>query len=409
MTQKIKSYLNDPFSEMVFSTERYNSLDKEQQERVYKELRNVLLHEIQDRLLQLKESGFKGSNKVNSLLNWAIGITDVYPTEEIKIASPGSYLDIDIDISKQRRNEVIKYLKGKYGIDKVSQVATFSKLGAKAAVRSATRALGYKVADGDLIAKMISNEPNVTIADSIEANPELKMLANDSNQVYKHIIDTAQGLEGLPNALSTHASAVVLTDESCHKYFPLMISKKEGEDILSQWDYYDVEYNYCLKWDLLSLKTLDLLHVSCNLIKQRHKIDINLDEIDVNDPCIYELLNNGHNTLIFQFEADLFKKMVNLIHPTNIDHLSAITSIARPGCLANGIDQQYIRAKQYGEKYTYDLQDQRLIEAIWDICKDTYGLLIYQESVIKCATDLAGYTELEGDNFRRSLGESIAC
>ena len=242
----MKYYINNWLIENLETMPRYSELTEEDDKRLYCEIRNAELQGLVNNIKLKWESGYKCENKTNSLLLWVFELTDTYPTAPIKIKSEGSYPDIDQDMPQGARGRVIKYTIEKYDEDKVSQVATLGKLKAKAALRSAARALGYTVAEGDILAKMIPNLPDVTLSDSLEASDELKELIK--SEPSKDIWDTACALEDLPNSLGVHASALVITDLPMDAYFPLMISKKDNA-VLTQYEYKDVEANFAIKFD----------------------------------------------------------------------------------------------------------------------------------------------------------------
>jgi DNA polymerase-3 subunit alpha len=402
----IQYHISNNLTDCVKDSSRFQDLNDEEHILLYDEVLNATLQGVHDNLVS--KVGTKSENKTSSLLLWVIGLTDDKPTDRIAIKSEGSYPDIDSDYSKLNRDKVIEYTKEKYGHDKVCQVVTFGTLGAKGAIRSAARALGYTVADGDYVAKLISNEPDITIAISIDSNPLLKDIIDKKEEPYYHILGIAQKLEGLPNASGVHASALIISDKPTYEYVPLMISKKEGGGITTQYEYKDAEANFLIKWDYLGLKTLDVIHETIKLIYKNKKVLIDADTIDVNDPSIYKLLNDGHNACIFQFESSVFQSAVFKVRPNSIHDLSAITSLNRPGPMQNGLLDQYIAAKNEGRLYEYGLADRKLIDKVQDICKDCYSIMTYQEYVIKCFSEIAGFNEIESDNSRRALGKKDA-
>lgn len=403
----VKYYIDNDLTKLVKSSIFFSHLTEEEHIRLYDEICNACLQGIDSKLCQMvnENTNTIESNPTNSLLMFVIGLCYEKPKGFISIKSIGSYPDYDLDYSKINREKVIQHLKDTYGEDKVASVVTFGTLAAKGAIRSSARALGYSVADGDYIAKMIPNEPGITIQDSIDNSDTLKEIVSTNQQPYKHIIDVALKLEGLPNATGIHASAAVISDKSLHEYVPLMISKKDNAGIATQFEYKDVESNMVIKFDVLGLQTLDIIQETIKLIKSISKIDIKLNDIDVNDKSIYKLLENGHSAFVFQFESSIFQNAVAKSNPKNVNDLSALTALMRPGCLVNKIDQQYYLAKIDGSKYDYGLTDKKLLNDVWEVCKDTYGLLIYQEQSIACAVKLAGFDEIQGDNFRRAIGE----
>jgi DNA polymerase-3 subunit alpha len=405
----IKYYINNELTELVKSSIFFSHLTEEEHIRLYDEIRNACLQGIDKKLCDMVKQNKPtiAGNPTNSLLMFVLSLYSDKPNGAIKIKSEGSYPDIDSDYSRLHRSKVIDYTKQKYGEDKVTQVVTFGTLGAKGAIRSAARALGYSVADGDHVAKMIPNEPDITIQISIDNSDSLKEIISNKEQPYYHIIDVAKRLEGLPNSSGIHASAIVISDKPTYEYIPLMISKKDDGGISTQLEYKDVEANMLIKWDYLGLATLDIINETVKLIKKNKGISVSIDDIDVNDKSIYKLLNDGFNDGIFQFESSVFSSAVNRVVPNNIHDLSAITALNRPGPMQNGLLEQYIDAKINGNLYSYGLKDKKLIEKVQDICKDCYSIMAYQEYVIKCFSDIAGFDEIESDNSRRALGKFL--
>lgn len=361
----------------------YNNLTVEEHVRLYNEIRNATLQGLVEKLMDMTEHGETvEGNPSQSLLLWLLGISDEKPTGPQKIKSAGSYADFDCDFGKLERGKVYGYLEEKYGANRVTHVATFGTLAAKAAVRSAARALGYSVDIGTNIVKHIPNVPDIKLKDAIESSDALKQLLNGPDCDAKKALLTGIKLEGLPNSIGCHASACVISKDRLVNYLPLMIAtKKDGGDILTQFEYKDAESLGLLKFDILGLKTLDVIKGTVALVKSLKNIDIDIEDIDVDDPSIYELINNGHNTGIFQFESDIFSSAVRQVKPQNINEISDLTSLLRPGPLSMGMLDQYIGAKFKGDKYQYGLKDKKLIEKVWDICSLSYGLMVYQEQV----------------------------
>ena len=318
---------NDLIKYVKTKCSRYSEVDDK--DRLYSEICNATLQEIDEKLLQDSIDNKKGINKSNSLLLWVLGIVDDKPDGFQVIANPGGMPDIDIDIPQAHRMKVIDYTKQKYGEDKVCQIATFGKLAAKAAVRSSARALGYTVAEGDFIAKLIPNLPGVTLDESIATSDQMQDIVKLKQEPFNEILTVAKALEGLPNATGVHASAIVIADKTLQEYFPLMVSKKDGAAILTQVDAKDVEAEFLCKFDYLGLKSLDVISESCRLIEKNHKVKIDPYKIDLESPEIYELINQGHNTLLFQIESDVMASAIQKMKPKNINELSDVLAIER--------------------------------------------------------------------------------
>ncbi len=404
----VKTHIDNDLMRLVYEKLKlFPELTSEDHTRLYSEVKNATLQGIDSSLVELSRTAQNSfENKNNSLLLWILEITKDKPTGLQKIKSPGSYADFDVDFSKQERGKVYGYLAEKYGANRVTHVATFGTLGAKAAVRSSARALGFSVDQGSSIAKHIPNVPDIKLTDAIEVSDALKDIQKGKDLDLQKILSVALKLEGLPNSIGCHACACVVSEDPLTDYLPLMIStKKDGGEILTQFEHKDVESLGLLKFDILGLKTLDVIKGTIQLVKKNHGIDIDIDSVDVEDPSIYDLINNGHNTGIFQFESDIFSSAVRQVKPQNINEISDLTSLLRPGPLSMGMLDQYIGAKFRGDKYKYNLTDEKLIAKVWEICSLSYGLMVYQEQVIKCFTQIAGFNEIEGDNSRRAMGK----
>jgi DNA polymerase-3 subunit alpha len=402
----IKNWITSTIPQMA----RFETLTEEEHIRLYDEIKNATLQGIANKLENLwinTDSNDKLDNKVNSLLLWVLTLTDNKPIGDQKIKSPGSYCDIDLDFSQEKREKVFKYLIEKYGQERCGQIATFGTMGAKASVRNATRSLGFSMEIQNKIAKHIPEQASITIQDAIDASKDFKELIIKDATV-KKIIDVARKLEGLPNSLSVHASAGVISDVATVEHIPMMMSAKKDKDVkvITQWDMKDVEAGGLLKFDILGLKNLDVISESVKLIKKNKGIDIDIHNIDMNDPGIYKLLNDGHVSGIFQFDGSAAVYLPQL-KPENINEISDITSIIRPGPRDIGMIEQYRDAKFDGKKYEYDLKDKNLIQKVWDICYRSYGLMVYQEQVIRCFSDIGQFDEIEADNARRALGKKL--
>lgn len=402
----VKYHLENKLTLFVQQADRYKDLTEEEHIRLYDEIKNAVLQGIDDKLYNLSSQDHKvqNDNKVQSLLLWILGLTDVKPTEKQVIKNPGSYCDIDSDFEQGLRENLINYIKETYTTARVCQIATFGTMGAKGSVRNAARALGYSIVVGENITKFISEEPGATIQSSIDNNKDFRDHIAKLPEA-KKVVEIALKLEGLPNSVGCHASALCIADTKLTDYFPLMsANRKDSSSVISQWDMKDVESQGILKFDELGLQTLDDIHETVNIIKQKHGIDIDVYNLDFNDPKIYKLLHSGFNAGIFQFTETAGGYLPKIL-PQNIDEISALTSILRPGPLKMGMVDRYVEAKFDNMKFSYDLTDKALLEKVWEICSESYGLLIYQEQVIKCFAEIAGFDEIEGDNARRAMGK----
>lgn len=399
----VKFHISNKLTAYLHHCIRLNELDSAGYEQLYTEVKNATLQGIENKLVDLAASGEKKSNDVNSLLLYVLKITDDKPAGPQKIKSEGSYCDIDLDFSQEKREEVFRYLEIKYGKDKFAHIATIGTMAAKGAIRNSARALGFPITLGNKIAKYIPEVPNITIQSAIDENKDFADLILKDPDV-RTVIDTARKLEGLPNNMGGHASAKILSDLPAVDYMPMMSSTKKRDELISQFDMKDVEARGLLKYDILGLETLDVIQKSVEFIKKYTGKDIDIKNIDVNDPGIYKLLEQGYLANVFQFVGSA-GGFIPQIRPQNINEVSDLTSILRPGPMGMGMVDRYAQAKFRNEKYTYDLKDKKLMQKVWEICGTSYGLMIYQEQVILCFAQIAGFDEIEGDNARRAMGK----
>jgi DNA polymerase-3 subunit alpha len=246
----INYHIDGSLVKAVRNCNRFKDLSKEEHVRLYGEIKNATLQQIGDKLLSIKAPSLI-DNDVNSLLLWVLEITDKYPEDHQKIKSTGSYADIDTDISKEKRDLVKQYLAEKYGEEKCADVVTFNTLAAKAAIRSAQRALGLPISLGATVAKHVPDVPGIKLQEVYDTSSTLRNLIKDDSGAGK-IWEIALKLEGLPQALGSHASAYIVADRDLTNYVPLMVgTKKTGATIQTQFEYYDVEANGLIKFDLL--------------------------------------------------------------------------------------------------------------------------------------------------------------
>lgn len=302
--------------------------------------------------------------------------------------------DIDIDFADDRRNDVIEYVRNKYGRDCVAQIITFGTLGAKQVVRDVGRVMGLSYDECDRLAKMIPNLPNINLSMALQKSPELKQ-AYDTQEQIRELIDTALILEDLTRNASVHAAGVVIGPEPLVNLLPL----KQDEDgtIVTQYSMGPVGDLGLLKMDFLGLKTLTVIRNTCELVKKTRGIDIKIEEIPLDDQKTYDLLNRGETVGVFQLESSGMRDLCRRFQINSIEHITALVALYRPGpmdLLDNFIDRRHGRAPI---EYAHPLLEQ--------ISKETYGVLIYQEQVMQAAQLLAGYTLGGADVLRRAMGK----
>lgn len=336
-----------------------------------------------------------------SLVSYLLGITAVDPIkykllfERFLTPERISFPDIDVDFSDIRRDEVIEYLAKKYGKDKVAQIITFGKMGARAAIRDAGRALNYPYSFCDKIAKLIS--PDMTLEMSLEV-PEIYSLYTKDERV-KLLFDIAKKLEGTVRHASVHASGVVVTPTKLTDFTPLQHAPQEKK-IITQYDMYSIEELGLLKLDLLGLRTLSEIETTIRLVKERRNIEVKLDYENLDDEKAYAIYREGKTVGVFQVEGKGMTEALKKLRPSNIEDINAMIALYRPGPVE--LIPSYIRRKFGKEPIEY------LHPKLEPILKDTYGIAIYQEQLMQIAQVLAGFSLAEADVLRKAIGKKIA-
>ncbi len=345
----------------------------------------------------------------SSIVAYTSGITnlDPLPNQLIfeRFLNPAriSMPDIDMDFPDDRRAEMIDYAVNKYGKDKVAQIVTFGTLGARAAIRDVGRALDIPLPDVDRVAKLMPNIPGkpVKIGEALEQIPELKELYDSAGWV-KNLIDTAMTVEGTVRNVGTHAAGVVISDRPLVDYVPLARPTKESDNSLesiTQFEMGIVEAIGLLKVDFLGLATLTIMRKACELIKQQHDVELNLNNIPVNDRAAFQLMSRGDVLGVFQVEGAGMRRMLMEMKPSQFEHIIAAISLFRPGPME--YIPTYIKRLHGEEPVVYK---HPMLESILE---ETYGICVYQEQIIQIAVQLAGYAPGEADEIRKAVGKKI--
>ncbi|MEK7324884.1 MAG: DNA polymerase III subunit alpha, partial [Chloroflexota bacterium] len=312
--------------------------------------------------------------------------------------------DIDLDFQDDRRHELLAYTARKYGADKVAQIITFGTLKARAAIRDVGRVLNVDLNQKvDPVAKLIPAIPgkDVSIAQALEEVPEFKARYDDDPEV-RQMVDFAQGLEGVARNAGTHAAGVVITDKPITEYLPLhRPTKGAGEDspisAVPQFEMDILDGLGLLKVDFLGLRTLTIMARACEFIKGRHGKDYNINNIPTDDPAIYDLLGRGDVAGVFQVEGSGMRRFLVDMKPTTLSHIIAMVSLYRPGPI--DFIPSFIRRMHNEEPVDYR---HPLLEPI---LKETYGITVYQEQIMRAVMNLAGYTAAEADSFRKVVAK----
>ncbi len=335
-----------------------------------------------------------------SIVSYCLKITNIDPIrynllfERFLNPERVSMPDIDIDFCFNRRQEVIDYVGRKYGADKVVQIVTFGTLAAKGVIRDVGRVMDLPYAFVDSIAKMVPNEPNITIDRALEMNPEFRKLYREDEQV-SHLIDMCKRLEGLPRHTSMHAAGVVICPESADEFVPL--SRGSDGSITTQFTMTTLEELGLLKMDFLGLRTLTVIHDAVEFIEKTRGMHIDIDRIDYNDPKVLASIGTGRTDGIFQLESAGMKNFMKELRPRNLEDIIAGISLYRPGPM--DFIPKYIKGKNNHDAVVYSCPQ------LEPILKPTYGCIVYQEQVMQIVRDLGGYTLGRSDLVRRAMSK----
>ena len=340
-----------------------------------------------------------------SLVAYSLGITDIDPIEHglifERFLNPArkSMPDIDVDFCINGREEVFKYVVEKYGGgDYVAQIITFGKLKTRAVIRDVGRALDIPLYEVDAIAKMVPDVLNISLDAALEQEPRLKGLAKKKPEV-DDLINICRVLEGLPRHASTHAAGVVIADKPLVEYLPLYKGKK-GE-VVTQFDMKCVEKIGLIKFDFLGLRNLTVIANTLKLIEAEGGTPPDLTNLDLSDPATYRLLESGETTGVFQLESSGMKELLVKLKPESFDDIIALVALYRPGPLDSGMVDDFVDRKHGIKTVEY------LVPQLEPILKETYGVIVYQEQVMKIAGDLANYSMSEADDLRKAMGKKI--
>lgn len=336
-----------------------------------------------------------------SIVAYILGITDIDPLkysllfERFLNPERVTMPDIDIDFCYIRRDEVIEYVKRRYGDDHVAQIITFGTMAAKGAVRDVGRVMNMPYNEVDKIAKLIPQELGMTLDKALKDSSELLTLYQENLEVRK-LIDFAKDVEGMPRHSSTHAAGVVISKDPVTDYVPIQIS--EGT-FVTQYDKDCVEELGLLKMDFLGLRTLTVIADALTNIKNNRGIEINLDEILLEDEKTSQMLCRGETGAVFQLESAGMTTLVKDLQPTGFADLIPVMALYRPGPLGSGMVTDFINGRHGRKKVTYIHPD------LEPILKETFGVILYQEQVMQIVQVLAGFTLGQADILRRAMGK----
>jgi DNA polymerase III subunit alpha len=351
-----------------------------------------------------------------SLVAYALGITDVCPLEFDllfeRFLNPErvSMPDVDVDFCFERRGEVIEYVRQKYGKDSVGQIVTFGTMKSRAAIKDVGRTLGFTPAETDALAKLVPNAPNnsLTVKEAVEQVPDVKKLY-EGDERYRQLLDYAIKLEGLSRHTGVHAAGVVIAPGPLDEFVPICTQASKGAGageeervIVTQYDMTCLEKAGMLKMDFLGLTTLTVITDTIKLVKETRGIDVVLETRGFTDPETYRVLRAGRTGGVFQFESPLATDVLKRMRCDRFDDLVASNALLRPGPLDAGMHNVYIKRKRGEEPVEYALPE------LEPILSNTYGVITYQEQVMRIAQVLAGISLAEADVLRKAVGKKDA-
>jgi DNA polymerase-3 subunit alpha len=337
-----------------------------------------------------------------------------------RFLNPGrrSMPDIDMDFDERFRGDMIRYAAERYGSDHVAQIITFSTIKARAAVRDAARVLGYPPQLGDKVAKAMPPlvmGQDLPLAACFTPTPgyegrygeaaELRALYANDPEV-KHVVDVAKGFVDKRRQDGIHAAAVVITKEPVLEYVPVQRKSNpntpaDHAPIVTQYEASAIEKLGLLKMDFLGLRNLAIIERTLEHIRRRHGIEVDIDHVPLDDPKVYEMLRQGNSIGIFQLEGDKMRQLMRRLAPTSFDDIAALNALYRPGPLSENVHNDYADRKNHRQGVAYDHPD---LEAVLG---ETFGLMIYQEDIMRVATTIAGFSMTEADDLRKACSKKI--
>ncbi|HJP16940.1 MAG TPA: DNA polymerase III subunit alpha [Acidimicrobiales bacterium] len=355
---------------------------------------------------------------------YSLGITDIDPIKYDllfeRFLNPGraSMPDIDMDFDSRYRDELIRYAADKYGRDHVAQIVTFSQIKARAAVRDAARVLGYPYNVGDRIAKVMPplvmgrDTPLAACLEKDEQHLDGYKMATELREMYKsdgdvkRVVDVARGLEGLRRQDGIHAAAVVITKEPLTEYLPVQRKPASGQNadeapVVTQYEMHGVEDLGLLKMDFLGLRNLDVITDTLEIIKKIKGEEVDIDQVPLDDPETFALLSAGESIGVFQLESAPMRTLMRSLAPNSFEDVAALVALYRPGPMSANMHNDYADRKNNRQVVKYFHEDAE------EILGNTYGLMIYQESVMRVAQKFAGYSLEQADNLRKACGKKV--
>ncbi len=341
-----------------------------------------------------------------SLVAWALQITNIDPLkynllfERFLNPERISMPDIDIDFCIEGRDKVINYVRDKYGHDKVCSIITFGTMMAKGVIKDVARVLGVPFEDSNALTNLIPEQLKITLSEAIEQEPRLQELI-DNNPRIKHVFDIAFRLEGLTRHASKHAAGIVISPEPVDEVLPVYIPPKSNE-LVAQYAMTELESIGFLKIDFLGLKNLTLIDRVLQLVKNIHNVSLDMNKLPLDDPKTFELICNGLTSGVFQLESSGLKEVLRKLKPDKFEDIIAVNALYRPGPLGSGMVDDFIERRHGRQQIKY------LFPELEPILAETFGVIVYQEQVMKIASAIGGYSLGEADILRRAMGKKKA-
>ncbi|MBQ1120592.1 DNA polymerase III subunit alpha [Streptomyces smyrnaeus] len=352
-----------------------------------------------------------------SIVSYAMGITDLDPVthglifERFLNPERVTMPDVDIDFDERRRGDVIRYVTEKYGADKVAMIGTYGTIKAKAAIKDASRVLGYPYAMGDRITKAMPADvlgKGIPLSGITDPNHPRYSEAGEVRSMYenepdvKKVIDAAMGIEGLVRQMGMHAAGVIMSSEPVIDHAPIFSPKNDGT-VVTQWDYPSCEALGLLKMDFLGLRNLTIMDDAVKMIRKNKGVDLKLLDLPLDDPKTFELLCRGDTLGVFQFDGGPMRSLLRMMKPDHFEDISAVSALYRPGPMGMNSHINYALRKN-GQQEITPIHPE-LEEPLKEVLDITYGLIVYQEQVQKAAQVLAGYSLGQADLLRRAMGK----
>jgi len=338
-----------------------------------------------------------------SLVAWALEITNIDPIKynllferflnPERITMP----DIDIDFCIEGRERVIQYIRDTYGHDNVCSIITFGTMAAKGVLKDVARVLGLPFEDANAITDLVPDQLKITLAEALEKEPRLQELKK-SNPKVQELFDLAFRLEGLTRHASKHAAGIVICPQPVHTLLPVYIPPKTNE-LVTQYAMTELEKLGFLKIDLLGLKNLTLIARAISLIKKTRNFTLDIEKIPLDDAETFALIGAGKTSGVFQLESDGLKDVLRHLQPENFEDIIAVNALYRPGPLGSGMVDDFIKRRHGQQPIVY------LFDELMPIVRETYGVIVYQEQVMRIASAIAGYSLGEADILRRAMGK----